>query len=30
MTPIKPYKPCPIEGFEVSLTKRKQLAHVRK
>ena len=28
--PIKPYEPNPIEGFKVSLTKRQELAHVRK
>ena len=28
--PIKPYNPSPIEGFKVSLTKRQELAHVRK
>ena len=28
--PNKPYNPSPIEGHEVSLTKRQELAHVRK
>ena len=27
---LKPYKPCPIEGYDVALTSRKKLAHVRK
>lgn len=26
----KPYTPCPIEGYKVSLTKRQELAQVRK
>lgn len=27
---MKPYTPSPIEGHEVSLTKRQELAHIRK
>lgn len=27
---LKPYKPSPIEGYDVALTSRKKLAHVRK
>ena len=27
---LKPYKPCPIEGYDVALTSRQKLAHIRK
>ena len=27
---LKPYKPCPVEGYHVALTPRQKLAHVRK